>query len=231
MISVVISTLDNEELLAHSLAALVPAAAEGIVREVVVVDGGSRDGTLAVADAAGCTIRFAKGSVGARLAEGARQAHRGDWLLFVKPGMVFAHRWEAEAVLFADRAARSGRGAEVAAVFRHGGDGLLGIGVLSRMSGFAGRLAGIPHPHEPLLVPRRLYEASGGHRALNGVEDIDLIRRIGRRRIHRLVAAVHMAVPITPAAAVPAGVRLRRGASRGLAAFRIPTAILARLHG
>ena len=43
MISVIIPTLNSEIVLAHTLAALVPAAAEGVVREVIVVDGGSSD--------------------------------------------------------------------------------------------------------------------------------------------------------------------------------------------
>ena len=56
MISVIFATKDDEAGLAWSLAALVPAATEGIVRDVTVVDDGSRDGTLVVADAAGCSI-------------------------------------------------------------------------------------------------------------------------------------------------------------------------------
>ena len=40
----------------RSLAALAPFAAEGLIADVVVADLGSRDATLAVADAAGCTI-------------------------------------------------------------------------------------------------------------------------------------------------------------------------------
>ena len=66
MLSVVIPTENSEEGLARTLASLVPAAAEGIVREVVVVDAGSTDGTRVVADAAGCSL--AEGSGGYRAA-------------------------------------------------------------------------------------------------------------------------------------------------------------------
>ena len=62
MLSVVIPTQNSEEGLARTLASLVPAAAEGVVREVVVVDAGSTDGTRVVADAAGCTLIEARGS-------------------------------------------------------------------------------------------------------------------------------------------------------------------------
>ena len=56
MISVVIPTLNAEAGLAAALTALVPAVVDGLVRDVVVVDGGSRDRTLAIAEKAGCDI-------------------------------------------------------------------------------------------------------------------------------------------------------------------------------
>ena len=67
MISVIIATNESEQLLVPTLAALVPGAMAGIVREVIVADAGSRDGTAAVADVAGCRCvvtpgRSARGS-------------------------------------------------------------------------------------------------------------------------------------------------------------------------
>ena len=56
MISVVIPTLNAEESLPAVLAALVPATLEGVVREVIVVDGGSRDRTVEFADHAGAEL-------------------------------------------------------------------------------------------------------------------------------------------------------------------------------
>ena len=48
MISVVIPTHESERALAHTLAALVPGALDGVLREVIVADGGSKDGTAKV---------------------------------------------------------------------------------------------------------------------------------------------------------------------------------------
>ncbi|MEQ1710252.1 MAG: glycosyltransferase, partial [Hyphomicrobium sp.] len=56
MITVVIPTLNAEGGLAATLTALVPAVVEGVVREVIVVDGGSTDRTLDIADQAGVEI-------------------------------------------------------------------------------------------------------------------------------------------------------------------------------
>ena len=54
MFSIIMATHDSERALVPTLAALVPGATAGIVREVIVTDGGSRDQTEQVADIAGC---------------------------------------------------------------------------------------------------------------------------------------------------------------------------------
>ena len=117
MITAIIETRDDEVGLARALAALVPAATEGIVREVVVVDYGSSDGTLAVADAAGCTIRHATDAGAVRHVA---EAARGDWLLFLKPGAIVAPDWPIGALAFIDRALVSGRALASAATLRKG---------------------------------------------------------------------------------------------------------------
>ena len=49
MISVVIPTLNAERLLPRCFDSLIAGAVRGVVREVIVADGGSRDRTLAIA--------------------------------------------------------------------------------------------------------------------------------------------------------------------------------------
>ncbi len=58
-----------------TLAALVPGATAGIVREVIVADGGSRDDTEKVADIAGCRFSRLRGAAG-RAPEGGRRDAR-----------------------------------------------------------------------------------------------------------------------------------------------------------
>jgi glycosyltransferase involved in cell wall biosynthesis len=55
-LAVVIPTFNESGHLPLTLAALVPAAVDGLVREVVISDGGSSDGTLEAADEAGAKI-------------------------------------------------------------------------------------------------------------------------------------------------------------------------------
>ena len=89
MLSVLIQTRNDEEGLARTLASLVGGAVEGVVREVVVCDGGSSDGTLAMAEHAGCHIV----SEGIAAAVGSA---KGDWLLVLEPGARPADGWVDE---------------------------------------------------------------------------------------------------------------------------------------
>ena len=110
MITAIIETENEEVSLAHALAALVPAATEGLIRDVIVIDHGSEDGTREVADAAGCTIIDAGGETDARRA--AVERARGDWLLFTPASHVLRPEWQADAMAFIDRALDRRSGAE-----------------------------------------------------------------------------------------------------------------------
>ena len=95
MISVVIATSDSERALVPTLAALVPGAVAGTIREVIVADAGSRDATATVADVAGCRFMVVEGLPGARLKAGAASA-RAAWLMFLRPGAVPDVTWVDE---------------------------------------------------------------------------------------------------------------------------------------
>ena len=77
MISVVMPTLNAEDTLARTLSALVPGVVEGLIKEVIVVDGGSQDATLEIADSTGCVIVHGDAERGLQLWQGCRAA-RGD---------------------------------------------------------------------------------------------------------------------------------------------------------
>jgi glycosyltransferase involved in cell wall biosynthesis len=67
MFSIILATHDSERALVPTLAALVPGATAGIVREVIVTDGGSHDQTEQVADIAGCRFLASAAPRGGRL--------------------------------------------------------------------------------------------------------------------------------------------------------------------
>jgi hypothetical protein len=85
MISVIVTASDDGDALARLLTGFVPAAAEGLVREVAVV--GATGAALAVADDAGADL-YEAGAFGA-----AFERARGPWVAGAPLGAVFAPGW------------------------------------------------------------------------------------------------------------------------------------------
>jgi glycosyltransferase involved in cell wall biosynthesis len=94
MISVVIATLNDERTLGETMGALIAAAVDGLVREVIVVDAGSSDHTLEIADDAGARILKASGPTA--VAQGCAMA-RSDWLLILDARAAPPTGWEKAA--------------------------------------------------------------------------------------------------------------------------------------
>jgi len=187
MLSVIIPTRDSERSLVATLAALVPAAMEGFVAEVVVADGGSRDDTAAVADVAGCKFRTLEGSLGRRLKTAATAA-RSPWLLFLQPGAVLDAPWLGEARRFVEQPA----GGLCAATFRRGAPAQPALReALSLLT--AAVIGGKPRPEQGLIIARRFYDELGGHAEAAADPEADLLRRIGARRIARLASIASVA--------------------------------------
>src|SRR5215213_9081354 len=89
MISVVVRAERGVEALAATLRAIVPAVAEGLVGDAVVLDATSDEAVAAVADAVGATL-VAGPEVSWR--RGA-QAARRDWVLCLAAGDVPSEGW------------------------------------------------------------------------------------------------------------------------------------------
>ena len=179
MLSVIIPTLDSERALVPTLSALVPGATAGLVSDVLVVDGGSRDDTAAVADVGGCNFLVAEGPLGRRLKTAVAWA-RAPWLLFLRPGTILDAPWIGEATHFVERAPANSR----AAVFRRAAPAQSTL--RDALSLVAAALGARARPEQGLIISKRLYETIGGHSESAADPEADLIHRIGRRRIVRL---------------------------------------------
>jgi len=182
VITVIIPTLNSERALVPTLSALVSGSVAGLVREVIVADGGSRDETERVADVAGCHFLKGPHDPGARLRAAAHQA-RGSWLLFLDPAGIVQEGWLREVRAFIETMERSGLAEKRAATFRLG---YQGFGLTPRLAeaAAAARLVviGRPRPQQGLLIARRFYDHLGGHGDGKKAEE-RLFARIGRRKL------------------------------------------------
>jgi rSAM/selenodomain-associated transferase 2 len=229
MISVVIPTLNSEAGLAGTLTGLVPAAVEGLIREAIVVDGGSSDRTEAIVDNAGADFVRSTAGRGTQLVAGARRA-RFPWLLFLHADTVLDPGWEREAVNFMERVDTGARPL-AAAAFRFALDDIgFKPRALERLVAARCAALRLPYGDQGLLIPKRLYEEIGGYRPLPLMEDVDLMRRLGRRRLVMLRSR-----------AVTSAERFRRDgyvrrSGRNLACLalytlRVPTGVISRIYG
>lgn len=186
MLSVVVPTSNSEEGLARTLSSLVSGAAEGVVREVVVVDDASSDGTRIVADAAGCTLVDGSGSWCEKVAVGVATARRAPWFLVLPPNVFLDGDWFREAASFVDRIERMGRGETTVAAFRLAYDEFGWKARLAeRVAALAQGLIAAPLREQGLLaaagpLARAAGAGRGGHAALVG--------RLGASKRHVLRA-------------------------------------------
>jgi rSAM/selenodomain-associated transferase 2 len=170
-LSVVIPALNAARTLPACLASVSGAD------EIVLVDGGSGDGTAALAEAAGARLIRAERGRGVQLRAGA-EAARGEWLLFLHADSRLSPDWRAAV------AAHLLRHSDRAACFRFRLDDtawqarLIEQGVALRV-----RLFGLPYGDQGLLVSRGRYQEVGGYLAWPLMEDVDLVRRLGRPRL------------------------------------------------
>jgi glycosyltransferase involved in cell wall biosynthesis len=219
MVSVIIPTVNSERSLPRCFESLIGAAMGGVVREVIVADGGSCDTTLAIADAAGARIVQAGKRRAVQLAAGAAAA-KCDWLLFLHPDTALEKGWDAEVASFIERQILE---RPRAAFFRFALEDFGGEARRAEVkAALRSAVLALPYGDQGLLMPRHLYRQVGGYRPLARMEDADIVRRIGRRRLVRLRARA------VNTARAPSGAL--RGLALGLAhALRVPSAVLAKL--
>jgi glycosyltransferase involved in cell wall biosynthesis len=218
MLSVVILTHNSEEGLARTLASLVSAAAEGVIREVIIADAGSNDGTAAVAEAAGCLLISAQGTWGDRVDQAIAAMRRAPWIMILPPHVLLQGEWFRELSAFVERVERSGRAGDMAASFRLEYDDFgFRARVAERAVGLCSGVLGLPVPEQGLVVSRRLWDRIG---RLGGVAGYgNLVERIGRRQVRLLRANALVIAGRHTGAGVPA---VRQLVGHALAACGLP---------
>lgn len=176
-LSVVIPTLNAAASLPAALSALHHAA------EIVVVDGGSTDGTPEIAAQYGARVIVAPRGRGGQLATGVAAASRG-WLLLLHADTRLQDGWQAAA------SAHIAHSPDRAGYFRFMLDsGDRRARRLERLVAWRCRVFALPYGDQGLLIRRDLLQQTGGIRSLPLMEDVDVVWRLGRRRLTLLDAA------------------------------------------
>lgn len=213
--------------LGETLDALGEAGAAGLTLEIILADGGSRDGAVEAMAMRGVRLVGAPAGRGRQLASGARAA-TGDWFLFLHADTSLAPGWAGAVARFiADPA-----NLERAAYFRFTLDDARTPAArrLERLVAWRCRWLALPYGDQGLLISRAFHDALGGFRPMPLMEDVEFVRRIGRRRLTMLDVAA-----ITSAARFRRGGYLARPLRNltclGLYFLGLPPRLILRLYG
>ncbi|MDX2482627.1 MAG: TIGR04283 family arsenosugar biosynthesis glycosyltransferase [Pseudodonghicola sp.] len=173
-ISVIIPTLNAEGELPGCLMALGEGVVAGLIRELVVSDGGSSDASCRFAEAAGAVVITGPPSRGGQLRRGADVA-RGEWLMILHADTQLAPGW-SEAV--AAHLERDGAGpAYFRLAFRAAG---VMPAVVACWANLRAALFALPYGDQGLLLRRAAYDRAGGYPDQPLMEDVALVWALGR---------------------------------------------------
>jgi rSAM/selenodomain-associated transferase 2 len=173
-LSVIIPTLNAADTIGPTLGSLSEGIGAGLIRELIIADGGSTDAIEAVADAVGAILVSSPTGRGRQLAAGA-EAATSSWFLFLHADTVLPDGWTRSVI---DRIAN---GPERAAYFDLGFDDKSAVArFVAGWANIRSSLFRLPFGDQGLLISRLLYERVGGYPELNRMEDVAIARALGR---------------------------------------------------
>ena len=167
--TIVVPVLDEARGIAAALAPLGRARADGA--EVIVVDGGSRDATCAVAAPLADRVIAAPRGRASQMNAGAREG-RGEYLLFL----------HADTLLPVDGVGQAARALDAGAVWGRfdvaiaGADPLFAM--VAMLMNARSRLTGIATGDQAMFVRREPFERAGGFPEIPLMEDVALSKRL-----------------------------------------------------
>lgn len=174
-LSVIIPTLDAVLDLPATAEALLPGATEGLIRDLVVSDGGSSDGTRRIARDLGATVIQGPPGRGGQIARGV-EAAAGDWLLILHADTQPGRGWTAAARAHMTDHPETAGFFDLA--FRAQG---IAPGLVARGANLRSRRLGLPYGDQGLLISRACLDGVGGVPELPLMEDVELARRLKNR--------------------------------------------------
>ena len=148
----------------------------GLIRELIVTDGGSTDATLKIADAAGAEILVGPASRGGQLRRGCAKA-RGQWLLILHADTHLERGWAEEVTAHLTHAQGA---AHFRLRFRARG---IMPGLVAGWANLRARVFRLPYGDQGLLIRATDYAKAGGFADQPLMEDVALMRALRRARV------------------------------------------------
>ncbi|QMU58470.1 MAG: glycosyltransferase [Boseongicola sp.] len=180
-LSIIIPTLNAATQLPETANALLEGISTGLIKELIISDGGSSDETEMIAKELGAIFISGKKSRGGQIARGVAAA-KGDWLLILHADTHLSPDW---------------MGAAQVHMTHHGQDAgwfrlrFRAEGIMAKLvaggANIRSKRLGLPYGDQGLLVARAVLERVGSVPELPLMEDVELACRL-KGRLRRLEA-------------------------------------------
>ena len=170
-VSVIIPTFNSQSCLPRLLASLFEGLDAGLIREVIVSDGGSYDQTCKIASEAGCHIVQGKCGRGGQICEGLIKTG-GDWFLILHADSELLHGWS-------DGFGKYLSDNSIAWYFRLR---FSSPALMARVTGVWANVRssyfGAPYGDQGLLISNELLNSVNGYSRIALMEDLEMARRL-----------------------------------------------------
>jgi len=181
VLSIVIPTFNSYQ---HLQKLLPQISRSYLVNEIVLSDGGSNDNTLEIAQ----KFKLIKGVAnrGSQLVAGAVHAS-SPWLLFLHSDSSLQPGWDYIVRDFISNPRNIYRSGYFNLIFDASCSEARRI---EKIVMWRAKILGLPYGDQGLLISRRYYDHLGGYKCLALMEDVDIVRRIGKMRLVALSSAI-----------------------------------------
>jgi rSAM/selenodomain-associated transferase 2 len=172
-LTIVIPTLNAAPEFARLLPQLMEGLEAGILRELILSDGGSDDDIAQLAEGIGATLIKGKAGRGGQLARGA-DAAKSAWLLFLHADSELPHNWPQ---IIMDHINGAGGPAAFRLAFDAGG---FAAKLTAGWANLRSRAFGLPYGDQGLLISAKAYAAAGGYPDIPLMEDVAIARALAK---------------------------------------------------
>ena len=173
-LSIIIPTIDEADNLPLLLSDLSIIQKEG---EIIIVDGGSKDKTIEVANIYGAKVFKSKEkNRGLQLDIGAKKS-KGDWLIFLHADTRLTHDWFRKKNSFL----KGNKNSIYYFKFKINHKKII-YRVLEILVNFRSKYFKQPYGDQGLIIHRTTYFKNNGFRKIPLMEDVDFLRRLNKKK-------------------------------------------------
>lgn len=170
-ISVIIPTLNCAHQIGPTLASLYHGVSCSLVKELIIVDGGSTDDIEHISREIGAQFIVSNMGRGTQLATGAKAA-TGSWLFFVHADTVLPDNWP-KAVAHHINEHKTAAYCKLS-FDAHG----IAPRIVAQLANIRAKLFGLPYGDQTLLISRSLYDQVDGFPDIPLMEDVAISRKL-----------------------------------------------------